>query len=217
MSSDSPSSTLSKRSRSPSQPPLDNHATADLSKNPNGARKARSTVTKTQQEKDIRERLSEREKQRLEQANKRNARSERRRAEGMITRTPLECNVDKANVRRNQILPHQRRPTRLRKVLIRAISPHHHIGHTLPIRHPRIVRASFLIRRLVDLLPSVVASVAISILETSLSMAMTLQCVMRRVTGGFVVRHPSVSMVPTVYTLRVEGLRGPSRMPARPV
>ncbi|KAL9111151.1 MAG: hypothetical protein Q9227_004414 [Pyrenula ochraceoflavens] len=80
VSSGSPSSTFSKQSRSPSRQPFE-EPSGDVTKTNGGSRKARGAAAKSQQEKEMRNRLNEREKHRLEQANKRNARSERRRAE----------------------------------------------------------------------------------------------------------------------------------------
>ena len=75
-------STLSKQSRSPSQPPGDEHSTKSNTNGSAGGKKIRGAAARNHRDKEVRDRQKEIAAQRAEAARKREARSERRRGEG---------------------------------------------------------------------------------------------------------------------------------------
>lgn len=75
-------STLSKQSRSPSQPPGDDHSTKAGTNGSAGAKRIRGAAARNHRDKEVRDRQKEIAAQRAEAARKREARSERRRGEG---------------------------------------------------------------------------------------------------------------------------------------
>ena len=75
-------STLSKQSRSPSQPPGDEPSTKPNTNGNAGGKKIRGAAARNHRDKEVRDRQKEIAAQRAEAARKREARSERRRGEG---------------------------------------------------------------------------------------------------------------------------------------
>jgi hypothetical protein len=76
-------STLSKQSRSPSQPPDDESSTKPNTNGNAGGKRIRGAAARNHRDKEVRDRQKEIAAQRAEAARKREARSERRRGEGI--------------------------------------------------------------------------------------------------------------------------------------
>lgn len=185
-------STLSKQSRSPSQPPTSDQASGKATTNGStGGKKVRGVTARSHRDKEVRDRQKELSVQRAEAASKRAARSERRRGEG----SKVYSRTSKHNIDKIQTLHHphlKSRPLSLRRTPVRPIRRGFRMTFFLHTDLTRTITA-----RQEDLQHAVVDLEETNTLVTYLSMA--------KVTARQCVTIPTVQTVNLDHPLMAHG------------